>query len=97
MKNLIEKQTKRVRRDCIDIAAAILTNAKNSVSPTRIMQICGLSTECTNTHVNRLLTFGLLNMQPSKPGRRLIITSDKGKQFLQTYNELKSFYAEKKK
>jgi predicted transcriptional regulator len=70
----------------MEITAGILEIAKNGSRKTRIMYLGNLSFDLLQKYVDMLINLGLL--QSADGPERMYITTDKGRQFLEDFNEL---------
>ena len=93
----VSERSKRQYRSRIQIAADIIEIARNGSRKTRIMYLGNLSFDLLQRYLDMLLKFGLIQIQD---GERLsYIATEKGRQFLEEYGELRKYseMAENKK
>ena len=77
---------RRPYRNRMEITAGILEIAKNGSRKTRIMYLGNLSFDLLQKYLDLLVNLGLLQMRNEK--ERIFVATEKGRQFLEDFNEL---------
>jgi predicted transcriptional regulator len=85
-----KKNTSNNHRGYFDLIADILETSQNGVKKTWLMYHCNLSFKQLKSYMDFLLRKELLHMINENTNQSLLKTTDKGKQFLNTYSRLKS-------
>ena len=95
---LLKTETKprsTVHRSRIDIMACILENSNGCSTKTRLIDRCNLNPSNFDLYKNFLVETGLLNVSRRKDGVEIFETSEKCKEFLRDYAQIKSKYEDK--
>jgi len=82
-----------VKRGRFDIVYEILSLSRRPVQKTRILYGCNLSYDQLQKYLDYLISRGLLN-RFKKSGREVFHITEKGREFLNGYEHLKTFVKE---
>lgn len=77
------------QRSRVDIIVCILENSNNGSRKTRLIYECNLSVSQFNRYRDRLVEAGLLKTLRGEDGKKLLETTDKGREFLIDYGRIK--------
>ena len=86
---MLSKNVTPQRRSNVDITAEILRIAKGGSRKTRIVYGANLNFKLLNDYLRRLKRAGLVKEDIEEEG--IIVTTDKGRKYLQHYEEFKHF------
>ncbi|NPE27256.1 winged helix-turn-helix transcriptional regulator [Methanococcoides sp. SA1] len=85
---------KRSRLEIIRDILKVIRESNNSISPTKLQRFSNLSFQMFEEYVNDLEKKGLIEVKPYKEKRKIYSLTDKGRTFLDKYQDFVNFLAD---
>ncbi|MCD4800565.1 winged helix-turn-helix domain-containing protein [Methanococcoides alaskense] len=85
---------KRSRLEIIRDILKVIRESNNSISPTKLQRFSNLSFQMFEEYVNDLEKKGLIEAKPYKEKRKIYSLTDKGRAFLDKYQDFVNFLAD---
>ncbi len=85
---------KRSRLEIIRDILKVIRESNNSISPTKLQRFSNLSFQMFEEYVNDLEKKGLIEVKPYKEKRKIYSLTDKGRAFLDKYQDFVNFLAD---
>lgn len=85
---------KRSRLEIIRDILKVIREPNNSISPTKLQRFSNLSFQMFEEYVNDLEKKGLIEVKPYKEKRKIYSLTDKGRAFLDKYQDFVNFLAD---
>ncbi|WP_236622632.1 winged helix-turn-helix domain-containing protein [Methanococcoides methylutens] len=85
---------KRSRLEIIRDILKVIRESNNTISPTKLQRLSNLSFQMFEEYVGDLESKGLITVKPYKEKRKIYSLTDKGKNFLDKYEDFVAFLAD---
>ncbi|ABE51602.1 winged helix-turn-helix domain-containing protein [Methanococcoides burtonii] len=85
---------KRSRLEIIRDILKVIRESNNSISPTKLQRFSNLSFQMFEEYVKDLEKKGLIEAKPYKEKRKIYSLTDKGRTFLDKYQDFVNFLAD---
>ncbi|MCM1986146.1 MULTISPECIES: winged helix-turn-helix domain-containing protein [Methanococcoides] len=85
---------KRSRLEIIRDILKVIRESNNSISPTKLQRFSNLSFQMFEEYVNDLEKKGLIEAKPYREKRKIYSLTDKGRAFLDKYQDFVNFLAD---